>query len=262
MEKDFGLIHIQSNTTSDSDADDASGQDPKAKEIEAIARRSLAGDVTLNSLVSLGKPTISANSDDPDRTDLAWSEAPAGLKGLILRVSASVRNSKVIAQRVEPGVDKADVVPKRKLAITLRVIYGLFLWCGACYAIYRYAKRTLQKEVSHVRTLVVTVLFTISFGTFAYCLAIDELATIATGQLFNKIAFASYIASGITFAIMGLLVGLAYGKWRRRGPRGVPGQADFARRSVSRPRFLSRCWCVHTLRGCVGWMASSPASRS
>ena len=72
---------------------------------------------------------------------------------------------------------------------------------------FRYAKRTLQKEVSHIRTLVVAGVFAVSYG-YRLLVGIDEIATRVDGTTFEKIGIATHIASGLTFLIMGLLVGI------------------------------------------------------
>ena len=222
-----GVVRIETNTTTNSDAGDADVPVTDAagkREAESVARQSFAHDAALTRMVLLGPAKVTHNDDAPGRYDVAWDASPASLKGLTLHVAASVQDSQLVAQHVEAGVDKAHVVKKSKLPIVLDAIYFFFLLCAALYAMFRYAKRTLQKEVSHVRTLLVAALFAVSYSLLAYSLGVDQLATRVSGSVFNRIGLISLISSAIVIAILGLLVGIGYGSGEGELREAYPGK--------------------------------------
>ena len=228
---DFGAFQVNS-TPSDSANDKASDATPAKtlndQKTEAIAREALSANAALNSLAKLGTAKIGGNADDPARSDVEWDLKPASAKELNLHITVSVRDSKVVAERIEPSVNLASLISRAKkepkFPIFLNTVYGCFLTFGALYAIYRYAKRTLQKEVSHLRTLVVAALFCVSYSVFVYSLGFDELATRISETRFTQIAIISAVSAFIVLAVMGLLVGVGYGSGEGEVREAYPGK--------------------------------------
>ncbi len=194
------------------------------KDAENIARQALESNDALNGLVKLGKPRVGSNEDDAARRDVIWDESPAGRPELTLRVTVGVRDGEVVAEHIKAEVDKKHGAKANVLRGTLIGFYSTFLVFGAIYAMVRYAKRTLQKEVSHVRTVVVAALFVVSYSEMVYSIAVDLLATDVSTATFAKIRL---IAAGVcllTFCIMGLLVGIAYGSGEGDAREAYPGK--------------------------------------
>lgn len=224
---DLGIVRIQTNTTTENahaENGDANTRNSAEREAEAIARRGWAANATLSKLVQLGQPGITTSESDSSRREVTWDVSPRSLKGLTLHLSTSVRAGQVVAQHLEAGVDKEHVLKKSIVRGSLEGLYSLFLLFGAILAMYRYAKRSLQKEVSHARTLVVALLFSISYGLLAYSLGVDQLATRINGAALLKIGIFSYVASSIVFAILGLLVGVGYGSGEGELREAYPGK--------------------------------------
>ena len=184
------------------------------KTAEDIARRYFEANSTLTGFLTLGHAGVTTNEDDPRRTDVGWDARPANHQEVTFHISASVREQKVIAQKITAGVDEdysqATVTKKSRFSETLIGIYSLFLTFSAFYAIYRYAKRTLQKEVSHARTVVVGGLFCLSYSIYIYSIGIDQVATRVSGPRFASFEIPMEIGAVVGFALMGLLVGLGY----------------------------------------------------
>jgi len=227
---------------------------------EDIARRFLQNDTALVNLLSLGSASsIKANEDDPQRTDVAWSANPANHKEITFHVTVSVRDSRVIAQHITAGVEedfiKSALPKKSRFSETLIGLYSLFMTLSAFYAIYRYAKRTLQKEVSHARTLVVAALFCISFTVYIYSLAVDQIATRVSAQRFASLELPLGIGAVITFALMGLLVGIAYGSGEGEVREAYPGKLT-SLDALLAGRLLSRDVASSILFGvaAAGWL--------
>jgi sigma-B regulation protein RsbU (phosphoserine phosphatase) len=222
-----GVVRIQGDESADSDDAKAAGADagtPEEQAAEALARRALMQGSMLNMPVKLGHGKVTRNSDDPSRYDVVWDEHPAGSKDVTLHITASVRDSQVVAQRVETKVDNDHSAATPKVKTAFGIVYGFFLAFGAIYAIYRYVKRTLQKEVSHARTLVVAGLFAIFYGVLAYSLTIDQIAARIGGATFAKIQVFLYVGGGIIVSIMGLLVGIGYGSGEGELRETYPGK--------------------------------------
>ena len=227
ISSDIGIVHVHTDTTTHSDDDESNMSNSMTltdREAESIARTELAKNATLSNLVQLGKPEVSADGNDTARREVVWNVSPPKHKSLSLRVNVSVRDGQVVGEHVEAGVGKEYVVKKKYLPIVLESIYGLFLTFGTFYAIYRYAKRTLQKEVSHLRTLVVAALFCVSFSGLIYSVSVDQIATRVSGEIFQKIGLISYVFSLLTFMIMGLLVGIGYGSGEGELREAYPGK--------------------------------------
>ncbi len=224
---DIGAVHIQTNSRNDT-SPGASGSESNRSvqdhEAEDVARRNWARNPAFGKVVQLGEARISTNENDSSREDLVWDVTPTNLKGLTLHITSSVRGTQVLAQHVEPGVDKEHVQSKSGLKAFLEGLYSLFLTFSAFFAMYRYAKRTLQKEVSHGRTLVVALLFAVSYGVLAYSFGVDQIATRVSGPTFAKIGIFTYILSATVFVGMGLLVGIAYGSGEGELREAYPGK--------------------------------------
>jgi serine phosphatase RsbU (regulator of sigma subunit) len=220
------------NSSGNSDEDEGGGKSADNSDdtdAEVLARRALAGSsALLNSLIT-GKPRISADEDDSARSNVIWTASPPGRKELTFYVTVGLRDSKVVEQRVQATIDKHYLESNlargtAKYREGLYGIYGLFLTFGVIYGIYRYAKRTIQKEVSHLRTLVVALLFLISYSTLAYSVGMDVVTSYFTAKVFGQIQIAMYAGCIILFSMMGLLVGIAYGSGEGEVREAFPGK--------------------------------------
>jgi hypothetical protein len=119
--------HIQiGGVTLNSIASDASrerAKDNAARQAdthaEAIARRFFEENPALTNLLELSStPSIRANDDDPLRTDISWDVSPHNHKEITFHISASVRDSQVIAEQITAGLDKDYIqaaLPKKPL---------------------------------------------------------------------------------------------------------------------------------------------------
>jgi serine phosphatase RsbU (regulator of sigma subunit) len=158
-----------------------------------------------------------------------WTANPPGTKDLTFYVTVGLHDSNVVEMRVEAASEKrhAKLETKHqepKFVVFLYSVYGLFLTFGALYGIYRYAKRTLQKEVSHLRTLVVAALFLVSYGTHLYSVGMDVLFVHITAKIYSEAEIAIFAGSITVLAIAGLLVGIAYGSGEGEVREAFPGK--------------------------------------
>ncbi len=201
---------------------------PADRAAEAIARRFLEANSALTTLLTLGPASIRTNGDDPQRTDISWEATPPDHKEITFHINVSIRDSQVVAEKITAAVEQdyiRNVLPKKShFSDALIGIYSAFLTFSTFYAMYRYAKRTLQKEVSHARTLVVAGLFCVSYSVYVYSVAIDQIATRVTYQRFASFALPMEIGAVVVFALMGLLVGLAYSSGEGEVREAYPGK--------------------------------------
>lgn len=256
-----GILQVHSN-----DKQKDSGNEPaslvQTKDAEAIARRALAANGTISQVLKLGTAKVTVNSDDPTRTDVEWDASPIGRSELTFHVRVSVRDSEVVGQRIEANVRKdyakSNLKKGSQLPTFLNSGYAFFLTFGVVYAIYRYARRTLQKEVSHARTLVVAALFCVSYSALAFSFALDQVATRVSGEALQKITLISYAVSIIVFSIMGLLVGIGYGSGEGELREAYPGKLT-SLDALLAGRVFSRDVAASTLFGtaAAGWLLLS-----
>jgi len=211
-------------TTNSSAADDEGSMRDSIQtsdaEAESIARQALTG----TTLIELGKARISTNEDDLARREVTWEGSPAARPELTITVKVGVRDQQVVGEHFEAKVDKHHQAKAPAFRSAYWSIYSLFLMFGVVYSIIRYAKRTLQKEVSHLRTLVVAGLFAIVFSTLVYTAGVDQVAGRLGGSMYAKIGVVIDITAASVFAVMGLLVGIGYGSGEGEVREAYPGK--------------------------------------
>jgi serine phosphatase RsbU (regulator of sigma subunit) len=230
------------------------------KKAEAIAEDFVAKNAALTSVVKLGPPTrVDSNADDSARTEVTWAVSPEQEKELTLRIVVAVRDGRIVAQQITGKLNgdfaKEDLPKSSKFPLLLNSIYGVFMTFSVLYAIVRYAKRTFQKEVSHTRTLIVAAVFFVSYSIYVYSLAVDQVAVRVSAGKFASISLTACFAAALSFAVMGLLVGIAYGSGEGEVREAYPGKltsldALLAGRIFSRDVSASILWGA----AAAGWL--------
>ena len=257
-----GTFRIQTDSTNDSDEVVSSNQNAKTaseQDAENVARQVVMQSPMFSpmrsKLTTLGPAKITRNLDDPSRYEVVWDEHPRDMSGVTFHITVTVRGSQVIAQRFETRAGKTHEAAQPALRIFFDTVYGFFLAFAAVYAMYRYVKRTLQKEVSHARTLVVAGLFAVSYGLLVYSLFVDQIATRISGAIFAKVQGIFYVSAAIVVAIMGLLVGIGYGSGEGELREAYPGKLTSLDALLS-GRILSRDVACSFLFGAAaaGWL--------
>jgi serine phosphatase RsbU (regulator of sigma subunit) len=225
-----GTTVATSNTTSDDDESSMKNSIRTSdSEAEAIARQAVARNPALSGLMQLGKldlgkPHISTTEDDSAHHEVSWQASPAGKPELTLKITVGIRDQQVVGERIEATLDKKHKAKIPPFRSTYWSLYSFFLLFGTVYAVVRYARRTLQKEVSHLRTLVVAALFAVSYSTLIYAVGVDQVAGHVSGTIYSKIGLVIDISAATVFSIMGLLVGVAYGSGEGEVREAYPGK--------------------------------------
>jgi sigma-B regulation protein RsbU (phosphoserine phosphatase) len=146
------------------------------------------------------------------------------VNGVTINSTASKASKDRAKDNAATQTNPAIEAKKSRFSETLLGIYSLFLTFSAFYAMYRYAKRTLQKEVSHARTIVVAGLFCVSYTIYVYSIEVDKVATSVSAGQFASFALPSEIGAVVVFALMGLLVGIAYSSGEGEVREAYPGK--------------------------------------
>jgi predicted membrane protein len=180
---------------------------------EAVARASAETIPHLAEVLSLGKPDV----DSLDKTgagcrQFTW-HATSQLPGISFSVVTAVCGSKPVSQAVNATVDSyyASVHwgrAARPLKL-LKAIYALYLTIVIVYSLYRYARRSMEREVSHMRTLVLALVVGLAM-LVNFATALDEyvFGVIQAGQ---GIIWYPMVIAAAGFLIVGLGVAVAYG---------------------------------------------------
>ena len=203
-----------------------SSGDASQQQNDAIARRALA-DAGFSQFLTFGPPVVKPENEDR-RTQFSWDLKPPDQPELNCQLSVGLRDGVVISRKVKATVSedyaKAHLRSKATFPEIFNSIFGLFLTVGAFYAVYRYARRSLQKEVSHRRSLVVALVFSLSFGILSYSFATDQIAAKLSGVIFEKLTIVFASVSSIVYLSLGLLVGIAYGSGEGEVREAYPGK--------------------------------------
>jgi hypothetical protein len=196
------------------------GQTEEATEQEslAVATAALASDPVLANALRFTKPEVSSRgpSTDPRRLHI-WHSTVAGRSDIDFQVTVATRGKRVLGREVE-GIVAAGVVRsiKRESGVFGAEIvvfaYGLFIVGMALYAFYRYVRRSLEKELSHQRALLVALLTALvfAFQLFNVRDSFISASNLGADITTDLIVFLFVLLAAVT-VIGGMLVGIAYG---------------------------------------------------
>lgn len=145
-------------------------------------------------------------------------------KDIEVRFIVGVKGRRVIALRTAAELDAAvSAAVKAESGSQWQtwgwVAYAIFIAAALGYSAFRYARRSLQQEVSHSRTLLVATLSAI-FMTLNFYGNID--AAVARGS--NQPVFILLIINAIVFAAIGVVFGVAYSSGEGDVREAYPGK--------------------------------------
>ena len=179
-----------------------------------VAQDSAAAIPNLSSLFPLNAPKVdSLSKTGPGCRSYTWNLASASLPGINFEVDSAVCGTTLVRQTLKAGVDKkyerAHWGRDRTPLSVLQGIYALYMTLVMIYSIYRYVRRTLEREISHRRTILLAL--TIA-GTMMvnFMLAVDEYVLGLT-QAGQGIIWYPLVVVFIGFLVVGLGVAVAYG---------------------------------------------------
>ena len=180
----------------------------------AIARDSVERIPNLPQVLTLNQPKI----ETLDKTGkgcrgFTWNANAGALPGISFDVNSVVCGTLPVKQRISATVAEdyaaAHWGRARRPLKLLQVVYFLYMTLVIIYSVYRYARRSLEREVSHART----ILLALGVGgalMLSFVIAIDEYVwgLINAGQ---GIIWYPLVAVALSFLVAGLGVAVAYG---------------------------------------------------
>ena len=156
-----------------------------------------------------------------------WRLPFTTLPGLDQRVSITVLGEQILSQKVTTEVDPAyagkHLVHKQLPARLAILLFGLVVFILACYGLYRYIRRSWQKEVPHARSLLLGAVASCAFIFLAlqseFHVFEPPTETNLTG-LYLIILMTTFIF----FLMLGMALGLAYGSGEGDLREAYPGK--------------------------------------
>jgi hypothetical protein len=179
-----------------------------------IALASVQRIPNLSGLLTLGKPDV-ATLDKAGRgcNSYTWHSTAPSLPGTSFTVASAVCGSTVVKQMVTASVDDAYANAHwGRAALPLKIllgIYSLYITIVVIYSIYRYARRALEREISHKRTMLIAL--AIAAALMSNLLnGIDEyvFGLVLAGQ---GLIWYPMVAAFLAFLVGGLGLAVAYG---------------------------------------------------
>ncbi|MDX2149784.1 MAG: SpoIIE family protein phosphatase [Bryobacteraceae bacterium] len=183
-----------------------------------------------------------------------WRSVPPGMPELEASFRVDVRGARPLALRGELKLDPQYAAahrPNRAVETAVGWFFVAYIVLLSIAVLVRYFKRTLQKEISHVRTFGIAAFVGTAF--FLYATASDQLRAVSDATGAPLIVF--YIIIGLVYLIMGLLIGAAYAASEGELRELYPGKLT-SLDSVLSNRPLSRNAAASVILGVVvaAWM--------
>jgi serine phosphatase RsbU (regulator of sigma subunit) len=157
----------------------------------------------------------------------SWRLSMPTLPELDLRAEISVLGNVVTKEQVTSKFDEAyarDNFINRHIASKLAMIpFALYVMFMAIYGLHRYIQRTRQKEVSHVRSLLVCGLMAVAFMMMS--LQTDFLIFNGSQGVEQwSVSLIILLISGTMFLLLGAFLGMAYGSGEGDMREAYPGK--------------------------------------
>lgn len=156
-----------------------------------------------------------------------WQLPHPSLPHLKVRFLVAVLGGRVTEQSVATEFDsayaRANFVNKHILPMVAVGLYGVLLFVVAVYGLFRYIRRSWQKEVPHARSLLLGGIASLTF----FSLALQSqfhLFSMAEGGGGALQYWMQFMAFGLFFSIYGMAVSLAYGSGEGDVREAYPGK--------------------------------------
>lgn len=208
-------------------ADATAVPEDEARQVAEAALKDWLGDMAL---ARFGEPEESTaeGAGAGSARRFTWRIQPRRTPEIELVFTFDVVGRKISRREVRPNfadsfIDRA-ITPgasTEQLGGTIRIIVLVFL---VLYACYRYTRRTMEKEAPHRRTLLLAALL-MAFGLVI--LTVDpffNVPDLRPEQLMGPMFFIQIFAIGLSFALQGLLLGIAYGAGEGEVRESWPGK--------------------------------------
>lgn len=181
----------------------------------AVARQAIEARVRSAGLSVPVEPVSKKNEDpaSPER-GFTWRWPIEAAPEMTLESAVSVRGDQLVEDVVTGTIDEGFARRTLHLSNTQKIvsgiIYGLTIFIVVVFGVYRFVQRAQQKEVSYSRVTLVTLIMAVVMTGFVL---ISDLAIYDTARMVDSRApdWVFLVTTFITYAIIGLFMGLAYG---------------------------------------------------
>lgn len=156
---------------------------------------------------AFGEPTLEKPGQSKGKTERTLTAHSAAAPDLDIKSTVRLKGDRVVAvtfsAEAREGVNAGS---SQALQTGLGIAGGCFLCLVSLFSIFRYANRTLQQEVSHRRTLIITILSAIFF------LGIGFNAVVNSGSQGQSLPLPLIVCIFMLLGLFaGALLGAAYG---------------------------------------------------
>jgi hypothetical protein len=201
--------------------------DPGEAATRAVAVSAFRALQQKEGLPESGEPVMSEQRKSNGVTRrYTWNLPHDALPGLNPQIVISVLGERIIGQDLttefEPAYSKANFINRLPVTVAL-VVYGLLIFFIACYGLYRYIRRSWQKEVPHARSLLLGGVASLAF-IFISLQTQFHILNVPTGSNQPGLYWIILISTFITFLILGMSMGLAYGSGEGDVREAYPGK--------------------------------------
>jgi hypothetical protein len=168
----------------------------------------------LTSVLSLGEPRVETlEKMGKGCRNFTWHARTPALPGLSYDIASAVCGVTPVRQSVRAAVDTAYAIARWRPAVRpvkiLEGIYALYMTIVVIYSLIRYSRRTMEREISHARTLMLAGLIGAAMSVSFVCgidIYVYTMVSVGQGLVWYPVA-----ASFIVFLIVGLGVAVGYG---------------------------------------------------
>jgi hypothetical protein len=193
-----------------------------------FAQDIVAADPELSSIFGRTKPEVMTQEKTGGTSSrkYTWRSPYPNLPDVEMELTATLSGGEILSYMVKASVDKEAAARLHRKDWPLRIFgvcYVSFLCLVVLYSIYSYARRAIEKEVSHSRTALVALLVAILF--FCILLSGRDDMILQQPNLDRPFPMAFVmVLLGMLTAAGGILVGIGYGSGEGDVREAYPGK--------------------------------------
>ena len=221
---------------------------------EEAARRALEARFGGDAFLEFGKPEVLTLSREGGHAlqEFKWRTGSRALPDLEISEAVEVREGRVVGETASAGLSEAYREahrPHAALFTALGWFFLVYVLALVVLVLVRYIRRTLQNEISHVRTAVIAVIVAANF--MVYIELSDQISITQRGADGPAIApWILKLIAAVIYLILGGLIGVSYAASEGDLREYYPGKLTSADAILS-GRFFNRTSAASILIGLV-----------
>ena len=236
-----------------------------ATESESLAAATaiLASDPVFSTRLKTGKPEVKVQKSQTNGGEIrtyTWHGELEGNRDVDFRLTVRVQGRQVlgrdlkaeVASPLESRLEHESGLWGSKI---LGVAYSIFLLIVVLYALYRYVRRSIEKEIPHSRSIVVAAIIALVLGIQLFNMR-DQMSVQVGGEnVEGNLAIMVVIMMCVVVGLGGALAGLAYGAGEGDVREGNPGKLASLDALIVGKVFSSNVGrSILIGAGCAGWL--------